>query len=176
MAKTGSVDPDWNKLKQQQPHLWEDTGLLEAGKHFAAFVNAQRTYYKSKQGSKRQNVEFAEKALNYAVISAWAYTAGVLSDNKVRLKRHFSLAQSKGKDPLNAAALAKARHKTDADSYRGLGYRTDAKERGRLAELFYLQAEKGEGITSRDIDLAIKKYHAKQASMDVWEIENKTII
>jgi hypothetical protein len=72
---------------------------------------------------------------------------------------------------LNAAALAKGRHKTDAENYRGLGYRTDAKERGRFVELFYLQAEKGEGITTKLIELAIKKYHAKQAVLDVKRAE-----
>lgn len=45
----------------------------------------------------------------------------------------YDLKSAKSKDPLNAAALAKGRHKTDAENYRGLGYRTDAKERGRLS-------------------------------------------
>jgi hypothetical protein len=79
-------------------------------------------------------------------MTAWAYVAGVLKNNRPRLERHFNLMAAKGKDPLNAAALAKGKHKTDPENYRGLGYRTDAKERGRLVELFYLQAEKGSGI------------------------------
>jgi hypothetical protein len=69
--------------------------------------------------------------------------------------------------------LAKGRHKTDPENYRGLGYRTDAKERGRLVELFYLQAENGSGITPSLIDLAIKKYHAKRAVLEVAEAEGK---
>jgi hypothetical protein len=77
------------------------------------------------------------------VLSAWAYVAGVLSGNAKRLARHYALKDQTGRDPLNAAALAKGRHGTDADNYRGLGYRTDAKERRRFAKLFYLQAEKG---------------------------------
>jgi hypothetical protein len=83
------------------------------------------------------------------------------------------LKSQAGRDPLNAAALAKGRHKSDAENYRGLGYRTDAKERGRLVELFYLQAEKGDGITAATIDLAIKKYHAKEATLEVIRAERK---
>ena len=40
-------------------------------------------------------------------MAAWAFVAGVLKDNEVRLKRHYSLADAKGKDPLNAAERAK---------------------------------------------------------------------
>ena len=51
--------------------------------------------------------------------------------------------------------------------------RMDAKERGRFVELFYLQAEKGEGITKASVELAIKKFHAKQAQLEVMEAENR---
>lgn len=107
------------------------------------------------------------------MLSAWAYTAGLLSNNSVRLARHFKLKEQPGKDPLNSAALAKGRHSTDADNYRGLGYRTDSKERGRFVELFYLHAEKGDGITAQLIDLALKKYHAKQAVLEAQTAEKK---
>jgi hypothetical protein len=91
--------------------------------------------------------------------------------NDKRLQRHYDLRLAKSKDPLNSAALAKGRHKTDPDNYRGLGYRTDAKERGRFVELFYDQAEKGEGINTSLITVAIAKYHAKQAVLDVQKAE-----
>jgi hypothetical protein len=87
-------------------------------------VQAQR---KAFVGKKKGTVDFQEKALNFAVLSAWAYTAGLHSANAVRLGRHFGLKSQEGKDPLNAAALANGKHGTDSDSYRGLGYRTDAK-------------------------------------------------
>lgn len=98
---------------------------------------------------------------------------GALQKNNVRLKRHFSLADSKGKDPLNAKALASGKHKTDAENYRGLGYRTDPKERGRFVELFLLQAESESGITTNSVDAAIKKYHAKLAHLDYLKAKNK---
>jgi hypothetical protein len=49
----------------------------------------------------------------------------------------------------------------------------DPKERGRFVELFHLQTEKGEGITKASVDLAIKKFHAKQAQLEVTEAENR---
>lgn len=173
IAKTGADDPDWKALKEKHPTMWQDTGMQEAGREFAALAKAQRDCFTDPETGRRMNIDFAEKASNYAVLAAWAYTAGILSRNQPRLKRHFSLRETKGKDPLNATTLARGRHKTDPENYRGLGYRTDAKERGRLVELFFLQGEKGEGISKVLIDLAIKKYHAKQALAEVWEAEAK---
>jgi hypothetical protein len=99
--------------------------------------------------------EIREMVDEFTVMAAWAYTSGLLHSNDVRRKRHYALADSAGKNPLNAGALAKGRHKTDPENYRGLGYRTDPKERGRFVELFYLRAGKGQGINSSLIDLAI---------------------
>jgi hypothetical protein len=97
----------------------------------------------------------------------------MLRNNAVRLKRHFDLRVARGKDPLNAGALAKGQHKTDPDTYRGLGYRTDAKERGRLVELFYLQADNGEGITPSAIDIAIQEYHIKLLRVEAEKTKEK---
>jgi len=174
IASTGADDLEWKAMKERHPTMWQDPAMQEAGREFAALAEAQREWFTDSDTGRRTNVDFAEKASNYAVLAAWAYMAGVFSRNSTRLKRLFSLRAAKGKDPLNAAALARGRHRTDPENYRGLGYRTDAKERGRLAELFFLQGEKGEGISRRCIDLAIKKYHAKQAMADVWAAESKT--
>lgn len=118
-------------------------------------------------------VDYPEKALNAAVLAAWAYVAGFLQKNPQKLARHYALRSASGRDPLNAAALARGRHKTDPDNYRGLGYRTDAKERGRLVELFNLQADQGKGINGNAIDVAIKQYHAKQAQLEVVKAKQK---
>jgi hypothetical protein len=168
VCKTGVPDANWDELRKSNTSLWKDKGLKEAGKQYARLVDAQRSAFQRKTAT---NVDFAEKASNVAVMSAWAYVAGILSTNSVRLKRHFALADTPGKNPLNAAALAKGRHKTDPENYRGLGYRTDPKERGRFVELFYIQADKGSGVTPPIIDLAIKKFHAKQAALEVKEAE-----
>jgi len=168
ICKTGVPDPEWIELRSIHPHLWKDKKLREAGRQFARLVEAQRQAFKDKNGS---NIDQAEKALNFAVMSGWAYTAGLLHENDIRRKRHYALADTKSKDPLNAAALARGRHKTDPENYRGLGYRTDPKERGRFVELFYLQAERGSNIDKGLIDLAIKKYHAKQAVLEVQKAD-----
>ena len=170
LCVSGEHDPEWEALKSGTPGLWTDEKLFEAGKEFSSLVAAQR---KAFQGKQRVKPDYPEKAFSAAVYSAWAYIAGILRDNEARLKRHFSISTAKGTDPLNAAALAKGRHKTDSDTYRGLGYRTDAKERARFAELFFLQAENGEGITPKAIEVAIKQYHAKQANLEVIKAKEK---
>ncbi len=169
IAKTGGIDERWEIIRKKK-ELWNDSKLLDAAKQFAILHLKQKEYYEKK---KKRNLEFANKALNYAVLSSWAYIAGILEDNNVRLKRHFELSQIDSTDPLNAPAMARGRHKTDPENYRGLGTRTDKKERGRLSELFYLQAEKSDGINTGKIDVAIKKYHAKLANLEVLEAQKK---
>jgi hypothetical protein len=169
IAKTGGVDEHWEEIRCKKG-IWSDSKLLEAAKQFASLQIKQKEYYETK---KKGSLEFATKPLNYSVLSSWAYIAGLLEDNATRLRRHFGLSEIVSTDPLNAAALAKGRHKTDPENYRGLGTRTDKKERGRLSELFYLQAEKGEGINAGMVDVAIKKYHLKLANIEVVEAERK---
>jgi hypothetical protein len=169
LCDTGEHDHGWEQLRNKNPVIWKDAALAKAGTEFARLIAAQRSAFAAK--SPKPPVDYPEKAMNAAIISAWAYIAGVLTSNLTRLERHFSLADTAGRDPLNAAALAKGRHRTDPDNYRGLGYRTDTKERGRLVELFALQAEQGRGIAPSAIDVAIKKFHAKQAQLDVLKAQ-----
>jgi hypothetical protein len=169
LATTGGIDEQWRKFRSETPDLWKDKGLKEAGKELAELNVAQYNSITQKTGS----LEFAEKALSYPIITSWAYVAGLLYGNKKRLLRHYSLKTKTSSDPLNTGALSKGRHKTDAENYRGLGVRTDLKDRGRLVELFFLQAEQGSGITPALVDVAIKKYHAKLAQLDVEEAQRK---
>lgn len=167
---TGQHDPDWNRLKSEQSDLWTDPKLRTAATEYAKLVAAQRTAFRQKKPKPKP--DFPEKALNMAILPAWAYVAGMLRDNSERLKRHFALRNPKGKtDPLNAEALAKGHHKTDPDNYRGLGSRTDPKERGRFTELFFYLAEKAKPISKQAVDVAIAKYHAKQAQLEVEKLE-----
>jgi hypothetical protein len=169
LPKTGVVDERWEKLRQKT-NMWQDADLLEAGKEFAKLNQAQSNYFKT---NAKENAEYSEKAIAYSILSAWAYIAGLLYKNKVRLKKHFELAEVTNTDPLASKVLAKAKHRTDPDNYRGIGTRTDDKERGRMSELFFLQAEKGGGFNKRLVDLAVGKYHAKQSLLDVQELERK---
>lgn len=162
---TGQHDVVWDTVKATQPNLWTDAELKRAGQEFARLAAAQRQAFEGKKP--KPPVDYPEKASNMALLTAWAFVAGVLRTNAVRLQRHYALADATGHDPLNVSALVKGRHKSDTDQYRGLGYRTDAKERGRFAELFFLQAEDGSGITKGNINVGIMKYHAKQAQLEV---------
>lgn len=174
LAETGIEATDWAEFKKAHPNWQKDAKLKEAGKEFALLSVAQHKRFSSTTNKgKGMNIDYAEKALNYAIISAFAFVAGMLHSNDVRLKRHFDLRKTTSTDPLNAAALSTGRHKTDSENYRGLGYRTGPKERGRLVELFYLNTDKGDGISKGLVDLAIKKYEAKQALLEVEEAKTK---
>ena len=172
LAKTGGLDEDWEKLKHNNAQLWSDEQLIEAGKAFAKLIQEQKNYF-SKSNGKSSNSDYADNASSYAIVAAWAYVAGNLQDNPVRLARHYGLTDIKKNDPLNAKVLARVKHVTDPDNYRGLGSRTDVKDRGRLAELFYFQAEKGIGITKELANAAIKRYHAKEALLEALAAESR---
>lgn len=172
LAKTGGLDEEWEKLRTDNPKIWENDELLKAGQAFAKLIQKQRSSFTKKDGTPSNN-DYTDKASSYAIVAAWAFVAGTLHDNKVRLQRHYDLFIQGKPDPLNAKALARARHKTDPDNYRGLGTRTDAKERGRLAELFYFQAEKGNGITKELAGAAIARFYAKQAMLEALAAESK---
>ncbi len=171
ISTTGGIDDRWEQIRKNKD-IWNDSKVIVAAKEFVELHKKQKQYFETK---KKSNLEFANKTLNYSILSSWAYIAGILEVNEVRLKRHFQLSQTDSTDPLNAAVLAKGKHITDGDNYRGLGTRTDKKERGRMSELFYLQAEKGDGIKAGIVDVAIKKYHAKLANLAVLEAEKKMV-
>jgi hypothetical protein len=165
-------DDAWETLLTKQPNMWKDDALARAAREFVALLNAQRSAFAGKQ--LRPKPDYPEKGMNLAVLAAWAYVAGVLQSNLVRLERHFSLQKTKGHDPLNAEVLAHGRHKTDdPDNYRGLGYRTDAKQCGRLVELFYYQAEEGKGIKKHTVDVAIASYHAKRPRISLLKVKQE---
>ncbi len=170
LAKTGTIDEKWENIRLSEKDIWSDTKIIEAAKQYSLLHKKQLDYFTKK---KKANSEFAYKAMTYSIISSWAYVAGLLEDNDVRLKRHFNIISNGDTDPLNSNAMLKGRHKSDPENYRGLGTRTDKKELGRLSELFYLQAEKGNGISLQLVDLSIKKYHAKLATLEVLEAEKK---
>ena len=175
VCRTGRPDPDWERLRKGNSDMWSDEGLRKAAEEFVLLDQSQRTTIEKmyKQDQKIPLV-YVEKALTFSVMTASAYVAGILQNNQVRLQRHYDLRNTTTeRDPLNAAVMAEGRHKSDPKNYRGLGTRNDAKERGRCVELFYLQAEKGTGITSAIVDAAIKRHFAKQAKLEQLQAEKK---
>lgn len=175
VVESGKRDPKiWVQTKTDNPELWSDPGLLEAGKQFAALIQAQVEFHRDPKSKKlKGKPDQIHKTKNIALLAAWAFVAGSLQANPTRLARHYDLSKPKTKDPLRADLLIKARHHTDSESYRGLGFRTDAKERGRFAQLFWLQAEKGSGFTTGMIDSSIKGYEAKRANLAYLESKTK---
>jgi len=175
VVESGKRDPKiWVDTKNGHPELWIDEGLVEAGKQFAALINAQVEHFRDPKSKKlKGKTDQIHKTKNIALLAAWAFIAGTLQSNKPRLQRHFELSKANTKDPLRADLLAKARHPTDSESYRGLGNRSDPKERGRFTQLFWLQAEKGSGFTTNMIDSAIKGYEAKRALLAYQEAKQK---
>lgn len=119
LSQSGTDDDDWDLLKAKYPDLWHDPGLLRAGTEYARLIKAQRGAFDNKRRGQVAS-DHPQKAVAMAVMSAWAFVAGVLQTNLVRLNRHYALADRNGGDPLNAAALAQGRHKTDPEQYRGL--------------------------------------------------------
>ena len=116
LPAVGSDNSQWEQLRSTQPSIWEDPMLRKAGEEFAKLILAQRKAFEGKKGT----ADYKEKALNIAIVSAWAYTAGLLSDNPIRLDRHYGLSEKTGRDPLNSSALAKGSHKTDPLTLRAL--------------------------------------------------------
>lgn len=166
LCKSGKPDPDWEELSKEKK-IWTDQALKDAGKAFAMLMTAQRSAFETEKKAAGKHADFQDKAQSYPIIASWALVAGFLCNNPVRLKRHYELAKQKGHDPLNAAILATAHHKSDPPNYRGLGTRTSPKDLGRLVELFYIQAERGKGISKADVDLAMKSFHAKEAALEL---------
>lgn len=176
LVDAGKRDPKiWKEAKQNNPDLWDDKDLQAAGRAFAQLRTSQlEAFLDKKTGKYSGPADYRHKAKNLALLAGWAFVAGCLSKNPQRLKRHFALPETgKSKDPLRADLLANGRHSTDPANYRGLGYRSDPKERGRFAELFWLQAEKGSGITKSGVELAIQEYEAKQAKLRAKAMREK---
>ena len=169
------IDPEYFKYFNQfkQKTKFDDKGLIEAAKMFAKLHDIQYKNAEKIQSSAKK--EYKIKAFSYAVISSWAFAVGVLQNDKHRLKKLYSLPDFGGEnDPLNASAMSKAKHKTDSDTYRGLGTRTDAKERGRLLQLFlnYSKSDKPK-ITEQMCVAAIDIYHANKARIEAEEQRRK---
>lgn len=162
LYRSGQDDERWQKFLDENPDIWKDKKLKKAGEEFARLVAAQRKAFAAKKGM----ADFSEKALNGAVLSAWAFAAGLFQAHSQRLKRHYAIPEHTGHDPLNAAVLAKGRHKTDKDNYRGLGYRTDARERAQMVELFEIVSGSGDKINAKNVTAAIYARFAKQAILD----------
>lgn len=147
----------WNK--DLRISKLKDTSLLEAGKYFARLHKKQMESVKKNSELSKTN-EFKTKALTPSIISAWSFVAGLLQADKKRLDKFYHLVEkTKNSNPLSAQELSEYKHQSDQKTYRGLGTRSDKKERGKLIQLFLLYSSKIETtITPSLIDAAVTQY------------------
>jgi len=136
-----------------------DKNLLAAGEQFARLHKKQIEKVK-KDSDLSKTAEFRTKALTPSIISAWAFVAGILQSERKRLEKFYKLPdKTKSTNPLSAKEMSEYKHQSDPKTYRGLGTRTDKKERGKLIQLFLLYSEKQENsLTPNLIDAAVSTF------------------
>lgn len=137
LCRSGVVlDAEYQALiDEKQEALWTDEALIQVGRAFANLHDAQ---YKAIKESKYNRRGFRLKALTPAVIASWSYISGLVQHDRSRLNNHLAIPPlSRGAtDPLNSLDMSKFKHDQDPPTYRGLGARSDVKERQRLAQVF----------------------------------------
>jgi len=145
--------------REERLNYLKDPVLKEAGQRFALLHRKQMERVK-KDPELSKISEYKTKALTPSVLSAWAFAVGLLQRDKKRLEKLYQLPEkSKSTNPLAVKEMTDYKHQSDKETYRGLGTRTDKKERGKLIELFLLYSEKQESkITHPLIDLAVTNY------------------
>jgi hypothetical protein len=155
-----------DRYQALRPHVvWDEAAFQEAGREFVALHKLQRETVLNR--TEDSYLEFANKCMHPCVAAAWSYTAGMLQRKQPSLANHYALARIEKGDPLNAAALVKARLKgMDPDKYRGLGSRISPNEVGRMVQVFVLQATRASkrGITLNVANAAIKAFEALRAT------------
>lgn len=169
------LDKEYLKIfkKFEKQKAFNEANLNQVGKMFAKLHEKQ--FKKAENIKSPAKQEYKIKAFHLSVISSWAFASGVLQRDSKRIKKLYELSDNSGDDdPLNAIAMSKAKHKTDPETYRGLGTRSDEKERGRLLQLFlnYSASDKKK-ITLDMCNAAISIFHANKAHKEAEEQKKK---
>jgi hypothetical protein len=132
------LDPEYdNIVREYGSAIWSNQQLIRAGTAFAELNQAQRNAVKS--SDKIKNLKsFRNKALTASVLAGWSFVAGLLQSYPQRLENHLQIPKTTRSipDPLNAQGMSTFRHDQDPPTYRGLGTRSDQKERQRMAQVF----------------------------------------
>lgn len=161
-----------NKIKSFK----EQPDLLEAGKNFVKLHKKQFQTINAKK-IKGKN-EFRSKALTPSIISAWAFAAGVLQGEKIRLEKLYLLPEKSGTtDPLNVEVLRTSKlEDIDSPTYRGLGTRSSPSERGKILKLFLYYSRAKKDKIDRDLSMgAIQKYHADESKTRAEQAEKRAL-
>jgi len=152
LCQTGIfLDDEYRQLNEKMGNsLWNDKGLIEAGKAFAQLHRAQY------DAIKKSNINFKVfrlKALMPSSLTAWSYVAGLLQSHPARLQVHYQVPPPpKGvPDPLNAEEMQKFRYYQDVDTYHGLGTRANMKDRQRMAQLFLARSMDPQAVLDKKL-------------------------
>ena len=171
VCKPGQEDPKYLSLVDK--NIWEDEDLLKAGENFAKLHKKQITVIA--QDPALNKSEFRNKAVSIAVLSSWAFVAGLLQDNEDALKKFYSLPKYSGnRDPLVAKFMSESSHPKDPPTYRGLGARYTVEDRGRVTEMFIqYSVSSTKRITRNLIESAIMSHEAKVALIKAKQARKK---
>jgi hypothetical protein len=91
-CRTGKPDPEWDKLRKENPDMWSDVELQGAAQAFVKLDQSQHAAIEDiYQQNSKTSLIYADKALTFSVMTAWAYVAGILQSNPTRLQRHYDL-------------------------------------------------------------------------------------
>lgn len=147
------LDPEYSGITQKYKNdLWSNKQLQEAGIAFAKLHKAQRdTVANNKRIENRKG--FRNKALTASVLAGWSFAAGLLQSYPNRLENFFLISKitKECPDPLNAKGMSTFHHDKDDPTYRGLGTRSIAKDRQRMAQVFLAKSTAPEISLNKDL-------------------------
>jgi hypothetical protein len=81
--------------------LWSNKEFIEAGKSFALLHSIQQNSVKNKANKISKKKEFQNKAITESVISAWAFVAGLLQIDPIRLKNTTKYLKPQKQSPIH---------------------------------------------------------------------------
>ncbi|MHA2039409.1 MAG: hypothetical protein ACW98X_23540 [Promethearchaeota archaeon] len=169
LCNSGGMDPEYLKIFKNISDFTSENDLLEAGKQFVKLHNEQYEIA-SKNTKLKRFKAFKMKAVALAVVSSWAFTCGLLQRYSDRLRKLYDLPKKSYKqDPLNAIQMSEYKLRgTDLVTYRGIGTRSDSKERGRLIMIFleYSKKESKDYIDQALLERAVRFYHSNKMRIE----------
>jgi len=164
LVETGvSIDTKYIEVMKKED-IVKDLDLLKAGERFAALHKAQVRAVTEEKSKVKNRKTYRNKALIESVLCGWSYVAGLLQSHPGRLENHYIIPRTNNKvpDPLNAQEMSEFKHDSDLPTYRGLGTRSSAKDRQRIAQLFLAK--------SREQNVVIDKAFMHKAVSQVVSI------
>lgn len=153
------ADQYYEQLMAQHDIL-DDQALLLAGSNFVNLHNIQYKAVTDTNTSIKNRKGYRNKVLVESVLCGWSYVAGLLQAHPSRLANHYQIPKTTKNipDPLNAEEMSKYKHDKDAPTYRGLGTRSDLRDRQRIAQLFLAKSlEENVIIDQRFMDKAVSQ-------------------